>query len=486
MTLQVALAFDKASVREFDKDGRMRVAVSHLSCEQVADYLGREIPGWDRLGLLPNKVYSLYRPAEELEKAASTFNQIPILSEHVHVTAANSRPDLVVGATGTDAEWVAPYLDNSLVLWTAEAIALVESDEQKELSCSYHYTPVIKSGTFKGQRYDIVMTDLIANHVALVAAGRAGPTVVVGDQLPKELSPMSKTVPSRLSLITRGALLSISPMLAADSKLDLSSLSLGITADNWAARKPTIVAAVTPALAHDADVGTLHKLLDGLDGEAKPAKDDEGAEGGGEGGAGEAGAGAGAGAGGANDPGTNEALDAVDADPCAELMASLAGKLPPEDMAAFEAKLRAALTPKAAADAGGEADPITPGTPKKPETKEDPMLTQTAMDAALAKNKAESIAEGRKLARDITEAEKIARPYVGEMPAMDSAEAVYKAALTELGVDTKGMHPSAFRAVLQAQPKPGGETRLTPRLAMDGKNKVAETFPHIARIKKIG
>lgn len=473
MTMHVALAFDKASVRTFDKDGRMRVAVSHISREQVADYLGREIPGWDHLGLNPNKVYRLLRPAAEIEKAASTFNGIPVLTEHVHVTAVNSRQDLIAGTTGTDAEWAAPYLDNSLVLWTQEAIDLVESEEQKEISASYHYKAVMKPGTHNGQSYDGVMTDLIANHVALVAAGRAGPTVVVGDQLPKELQHMSKKAPpSRMALIARGALLSLSPKLANDSKLDLSGLSVGLTAANWAERKPAIVAAVTPALANDADVGTLHKLLDGLDGEAKP--DGAGADD-------PAAAGAG-GAGGEKPPldngKTNEALDAVDADPCAGLMAMLSGKLSPEDLAAFEQKLRAALTPDAAIDE--EGPPNTEGTPPNPADKDDTM-TPTAMDAALKTLHTRVRTE----ARELTEAQSVARPYVGDLPAMDSATDVYKAALEELGVKTEGIHPSAFRAVLQAQPLPSTSTRITPRVAMDGKAKAVETFPHLARIKKI-
>ena len=464
MTHHVALAFDKASVRTFDKDGRMHVELSNISREQVADYLGREIPGWDRLGLNPNKVYRLYRPAAELEKAASTFNGIPILTEHVHVTAANSRPDLIAGTTGTDAVWQAPYLKNSLVLWTGDAIDRVESDEQKELSCSYHYTPVVKSGTFNGQPYDIVMTDLIANHVALVVAGRAGPTVVVGDHLPLELQPMKKHAPSRMALIARGALLALAPKLASDSKLDLSGLSLGVTAANWVERKPAILAAVTPALANDADVGTLHKLLDGLDGEAKPD------------GAGADPVAAAPGAEKLDDKDTDAALDATDADPCADLLAMLTGKLSPEDLAAFEQKLRAALTPEAASDDDGTTD----GIPPKPEVKDDPM-TPTAMDAALKKLKADIHTE----ARDIAEAQRIARPYVGELVAMDSAEAVYKAALDELSVDTKGVHPSAYAAILKAQPLPTAETRLTAKVAMDGKNTAAAKFPNISRIQKI-
>ena len=63
--------------------------------------------------------------------------------------------------------------------------------------------------------------------------------------------------------------------------------------------------------------------------------------------------------------------------------------------------------------------------------------------------------------RGVAEAEKFIRPWVGELlVAMDSAEDVYKRALTMQGV--KGLdkiHPSAYRALLEAQPKPGARKR---------------------------
>jgi hypothetical protein len=476
MARHQALAFDRASVRTFDVEGRMHVAITNISREQVADYLGREIPGCQELGLDPEKIYSLYRPAEELEKAAATFNNVPLLTRHVRVTPEDPRQDLVVGSTGSESVVEGGYLKNSLVVWVADAIENIESGEAKELSCSYHYKPVLRKGTFNGQAYDIVMTDIKANHVALVPAGRAGPTVVVGDSLPKELQHMSKKAPpSRMALIARGAVLALSPRLASDAKLDASSLTAGVTAANWIERKPALLAALKPLLASDADVGTLHKLLDGLDSDAAA------------GGAGmedvPAAGGEGAGAPALAPGETDKALDATDADPCAELLQMLAGKLSPEDMTAFEAALRAAIAPPAAD--GGEGPPATPGTPPNPADKEKDMITQTAMDAALAKTKTAAVAEGRKLAREIAEAEAIAKPFVGVLPAMDSAEDVFKSALELLNIKTEGIHPSAFRAILEAQPKPGSAVAGGPRMAvaMDAQAEVATQFPDAKRIR---
>ena len=59
------LAFDRASVRKLDDVGRLQVAVSNISKANVCPYYGREIPGWEELGLEPDKIYQLYRDPEE-------------------------------------------------------------------------------------------------------------------------------------------------------------------------------------------------------------------------------------------------------------------------------------------------------------------------------------------------------------------------------------------------------------------------------------
>ena len=104
-----------------------------------------------------------------------------MLDEHIIVSVDDPKKNNVVGSTGTDAALNGEFLQNSIVVWDASAIARIESGEQKELSCAYRYTAVNESGSFKGIAYDLKMKDIIANHVALVKEGRAGPDVVVAD-----------------------------------------------------------------------------------------------------------------------------------------------------------------------------------------------------------------------------------------------------------------------------------------------------------------
>ena len=66
------LAFDR-SARRIDADGRLHVDRFHISKATVNPYYGKEIPGYEALGLQPDKVYRLLRDPVELERAAPTF-----------------------------------------------------------------------------------------------------------------------------------------------------------------------------------------------------------------------------------------------------------------------------------------------------------------------------------------------------------------------------------------------------------------------------
>ncbi|MBO1325354.1 DUF2213 domain-containing protein [Acetobacter sp. TBRC 12305] len=185
------LGYDRVgSVRVTDEDGRLFVASTPISKATVNPYYGREIPNAGALGLEPDRLYQLLRDPQELAAAAPTFNAIPVLMDHVHVTADEPRKDIVAGATGTDAVFDDPYLRNSLTVWDADAIARINSGEQRELSCAYRYVPVMEPGTYQGQRYDGRMTQIRGNHVALVPTGRAGPDVLVADSKPNGVKKM--------------------------------------------------------------------------------------------------------------------------------------------------------------------------------------------------------------------------------------------------------------------------------------------------------
>ena len=450
------LALDRASsVRSYDADGRLRVSVANISIEDVNPYLGKEIPGGDELGLDPNKVYRLYRDGEEMAKAAETFNNLPVLSQHYPVSAADSRPELVIGSTGTDAEFVAPYLRNSLSIWTADAIAAIESDEQREISCGYRYIYDPTPGTFEGKEYDGVMRNIIGSHVAIVEEGRAGPSVVIGDSQIKELDTMSKKALSPKALVAKGALMAhLRPKLAADAKLDFTYLARNIAA-NWGAKKADILTGIKSKLAADADIEDLVNLLDNLEGETDPdlSLDDDGDK-----------------DDGAAGPVVKPAVDDADGD---------------GDEEGLLAKLKALLDSFSAAKPAVDSD-----VDGKPDDKKEDKVDKTAMDAALVEHGKKVEAATIARINAIHEAKQLVKPHVGELTgAFDSASDVLKFALDAAKIDLKGVPTEAYAAMVKMLPKPGSAPASTGtvHVAMDAKDEAsfAERFPDANRITSI-
>lgn len=216
--MPISYALD-ATARTIDTDGRMHIDRSHISKANVRPYYGREIPKYETLGLSPDKVYQLLLAPEELEKGAPTFARNQLLSKHVPVTLyetmdAQELKKLIVGTLGSDIEFNDPYLDADLCVWDAAAIAGIETNTVREISCAYHYIPVMTPGVYKGESYDGIMTNIRGNHACMVEAGRAGSDVLAADSKPREFMKMTK-----LGKALFVALGTAFPKLAQDSTL---------------------------------------------------------------------------------------------------------------------------------------------------------------------------------------------------------------------------------------------------------------------------
>lgn len=430
------LAFDR-SMRRKDADGRLHIEWSNISKATVNPYYGREIPNSEALGLEPDRIYQLFRDPEELAKGAATFNNIPLLSTHQAVDAANPQEQLVAGSTGTDAEFRTPYLGNSLVVWRQEDIDGIESREKCELSCAYRYDADMTPGEYQGLRYDGVMRNIRGNHVALVPAGRAGPDVMVHDS--GEILMPQTALASRKALMVRGALAAyLRPKLTAGPMIAMDAMLADVTLASWPKAKAKLVekvtAAATPRLAQDAKLDDLPQFLGALDAE-KDGEEDE--------------------------------IKAKD-----------------EEETEEERKKREAkeASDKKAKDAKRAKDEETEAERKKRED-EEKAEDKKAMDAALAKNTTDT--EARVIARltAVAQAREDVRPHIGTVPlAMDSAAAIYKLALDHHKVDLDGVPPEAFRPLLLALPKPG--TSKAP-MAFDAAaaGGLETMFPTLTRIR---
>lgn len=414
------LAFDR-SARRIDADGRMHVDRSHISKATVNPYYGREIPGFEALGLVPDRVYRLLRDPVELERAASTFARLPILSEHVPVTVETPRPDLVVGAIGSDVTFAAPYLDADLCVWDSAAIAGIETDKVRELSCAYRYVPVMEPGEFEGQPYDGRMTEIQGNHLALVEVGRAGSDVVVADRNPFNFKETAMKM-SKLGKALFAALCAASPVLAADSALPALVGNANRKTFNRKDVKTKIL-----ALDAELDPQQLDNVIDALlDVEQDPKPMETPAA----------------------------AADESSADKVRKL---LAGKV---DDAVIDEVCALCAAPAADEEPGKPA----PDTVKKEDV-------AAAMDSM------------RQEFREANEARVDVRPVVGDVLGMDSAAEIYGFALDHMKVDRKGVEGvPALRALFKVAAAGKTATATAPNVAQDSAG-LAAKFPGASRFR---
>jgi hypothetical protein len=111
------------------------------------------------------------------------------------------------------------------------------------------------------------------------------------------------------------------------------------------------------------------------------------------------------------------------------------------------------------------------------------LVTKGAMDIAMDALRKTMIRNQR----EIRDAERAVFPYVGELTmSFDSKDQVYATALSMRGIDPKPIHPSAYPALLAAQPKAGVATHV-PVVAMDAASAKGflDRFPETKHIRQI-
>lgn len=460
---QDRLAFDRASSRVFDADGHLHVKRTPISKANVCDYLGREIPGWEELGLDADRRYALLRDPEELAKAAESFNNKPLLFDHNPVSADEHDHGRTVG-TLSNPDFEFPYLYADIACWSGPAIRTIQDGSHKELSSAYRYVPDMTPGTFNGVRYDGVMRNIFANHVALVKKGRAGPDVVVGDAAIGTII-MQKTALSRAAAHTQGALsMYLRPKLAQDAKVDLRPLMAGLTAANFKDRKPILAlgikGAATAHLAKDADLGDVEEMLDRVEEAVEDLQET-----------------------------VEDVPEAPVTEPDAEdagegeVLSFLDGKLSAEDLEKVRAMLSGNDAP-AAPPVGDKDQPAQDAQPKAPDMSK--YVTRQAMDAAIAREAEKAAATAIEHQQKLRAAERFVRPWVGELPAMDSEEQIHRAACDVLGIKHTGVHASALPVLIERSPKPGDQPARTgrPPVTQDAASiaEMEKAFPHMHRL----
>ncbi|MBN8472339.1 DUF2213 domain-containing protein [Corallococcus exiguus] len=150
--------------------------------------------GWLRAEGLPTRVgiFNYRLPDGRIRKelrlpeevfhpdSMASFRSVPITSEHPpeHLTAANTR---LYQRGHVDGEVVrdGDYVRATLLVTDDELIRDMESGVRAELSNGYACELGETPGLWEGQPYDAIQRNIRGNHLAVVTAGRAGPTCAV-------------------------------------------------------------------------------------------------------------------------------------------------------------------------------------------------------------------------------------------------------------------------------------------------------------------
>ena len=395
---------------------------------------------------------SLPAPArsEGAGEAAPTFARLPILKEHVPVSADAPQPDLVIDV-GSDVVFDAPYLDSDSQLLDRFGDRRNRNRHGQRTFVRLSVRTGNGAGETDGDHYDGRMTEIQGNHLALVEDGRAGSDVVVADRDPFQTSFKERTMKmTKLGKALFAALSGLSPRLAQDAALS------GIVGN--AVRKGfSNIAIKEKLLALDATLNpqqldnVIDALLDVNDNpEPKEVKKplDEGA-------------------------GDEE-------DPREKLRKILAGKV---DDAVMDEALD--CFPKAdAKDGKGGTFPPDEGLdekldekgrtgPKSDDAEEEPMKKKDvdrAMDS-LGKKLRTQFKDAAEAARDV-------RTVVGDVIGMDSAAEIYGFALDQMQVDRKGVEGvSALRALFRV----AGNRRAQAPMIVSDSTELEKRFPNVAR-----
>lgn len=170
-------------MKQVDHNDFWYIKDNPLSKVGVFPYLGKQISS----ELEPDKIYQVYRPAEELlsEATVNSFKLLPIVDDH---TMLGTEPGMmpaeekgVHGTSGSDVYGKDGKLYGDLKIYSETLKDEIEAGK-KELSmgyfCDYELTP----GTFDGRHYDAVQRNIRGNHIALVEEGRMGSDVRVMDR----------------------------------------------------------------------------------------------------------------------------------------------------------------------------------------------------------------------------------------------------------------------------------------------------------------
>jgi uncharacterized protein len=194
------------TARKYDINNWFEISDNPLSREGIFPYSGAQIGAAAHES---NRIFRVYRPAEELEKpeALASFRLLPIIDDHEMIGGAHTPAETkgVAGVIGEAISFADGMMRGNLKIFSNDLAEKIKRGK-KELSCGYRCVYDFTPGEWNGQQYDVVQRHIRGNHLALVTEGRMGPDVAVLDHMiftvdAKEFSPVDEQLKEMLAAI---------------------------------------------------------------------------------------------------------------------------------------------------------------------------------------------------------------------------------------------------------------------------------------------
>lgn len=162
-------SFKPSTARTYTDEGFLRVP-GYTARIGIQEYLASELGLTDRN---PNDIVKVMRPSESVFDAESleSYDGADVTNDHPsELVNPTTFKNTVVGTVRTVGVQDGEYVKAELIIKDADAIRAVESGK---VQLSAGYTAVYDEAP-DGAGYDFIQRDIRVNHVALVAAARAG------------------------------------------------------------------------------------------------------------------------------------------------------------------------------------------------------------------------------------------------------------------------------------------------------------------------
>lgn len=245
-------------------DGTRRTGDGYLAANARVARTGIQIYAGREVGKPTMDMVRVYRPEAEVfaTDALRSFAHRPVTNDHPpEAVGARNWKQHSVGMTGDEIARDGTFVRVPMVVMDQAAIDDVEAGK-RELSMGYSCQLDWTAGTTpEGEAYDAIQTNIRGNHLAIVAAGRAGPQCRIGDSW-AAITTEQKDAPMSLKTVTVDGI----PVEVTDQGATVITTLLGRIADSNTAKDKLVTDHATALAAKDAELAKKDAEIDALKG----------------------------------------------------------------------------------------------------------------------------------------------------------------------------------------------------------------------------